>query len=304
MTNTEKILSVDFAALRTLQFVFELGSFSRVADKLGQTQSNVSYTIARLRESFDDALFVREGATMVPTERCRAIVFETSKMLEDFQAVAAQVDFSPETADGQVTIACNHYERMIILPALISVLRTDAPGIRIRVLNSHARGEEQLKRGECDVLIGPMQVVGDKIFKRLLLDDEYVCIMDKRNPLSGSDLTVANIGSANHISIRFPGGWRPPYLKRLETAGIEIAPKLELSEYGDIGGYVRGTDLIAFAPNMIAERLGGGLVKKKLPFEVPLKIDLFWTTRTHQSPLHLWVRSAIATAANEFLTGR
>ncbi len=298
MTNIEKILGINFSALRTLQFVFELRSVSKAADKLGLPQSNVSYTIARLRDSFGDPLFVREGIGMTPTDRCKEIVRETSKMLEDFQAVATQADFSPETAEGQVTIACNHYERMIILPEVIGILRSSAPGIQLRVKNSHARGEKQLKRGECDMLIGPLQFGGDKIYKRRVLDDTYVCIMDKTNPLAKTDLTAASIGSANHVSIRFPGGWQP--LNRLEEIGVELAPKVELSEYGDIRGYVRGTDLIAIVPNMIADRLESGLHKVELPFEIPLEIDIFWTTRTHLSPLHLWVRSAIASVVQGF----
>lgn len=301
MSTKEKLLRLDFAALRTLQFVFELGSFSKAADKLDQTQSNVSYTIARLRESFDDPLFVREGAIMVPTERCRSIVLETSKMLETFQAVATQTEFSPETADALVTIACNHYERMVLLPPLIRFLRSKAPGIRLQVLNSHALGEEQLKRGECDVLLGPMQFSGDKIFKRRIIEDGYVCIMDSKNPLCSKDLTIASIGNANHILLRLPGGWRPPYLSRLETAGVEVTPNLELSEYGDIGGYVLETDLIAFVPNMIVNRLDARLIKRELPFEAPLMIDLFWTKRTHLSPLHRWIRSTIATTAKNAL---
>ena len=297
MTRNEKILGIDFASLKTLQFVFELESFSKAADKLGQTQSNVSYTIARLRDSFSDPLFIREGTNMVSTERCRAIVLETSKMLEDFQAIVDKADFSPSTANGLVTIACNHYERMIILPKLISILHSKAPDIRIRVLNSNARGEEQLKRGESDILIGPLQFNGDRIYKRRILDDSYVCIMDKNNPFAHRHMTTADLGSANHIVIRFPGGWLPPYLHSLKSLGVVVTPKLELSEYGDIGGYVRGSNLIAFIPKLIAKGLDNELVKKELPFNVPLKIDIFWTARTHQSPLHLWVRSAIASAA-------
>ncbi|PHS19361.1 MAG: LysR family transcriptional regulator [Blastopirellula sp.] len=297
MDSKQKILSVDFAALRTMQFVYELGSFSRTAEKLGQTQSNVSYTIARLRDCFDDPLFVRAGAEMIPTERCRAIVLQTSRMLEDIQSVAFETDFSAATARGQVTISCNHYERVTILPSFIRTLRDRAPGIVLRVINSHARGEEQLKRGECDLLIGPVQFFGDKVYKRHVRTDQYCCIMDRENPLCETTMTLEDYEAVNHILIRFSGGWRPLYLSKFEANGINIAPTIELSEYGDIGGYIRGTDLVAIIPSLIADQLGDWVVRKKLPLDVPIEIDIFWTTRTHQSPLHKWIRSTIATAS-------
>ena len=291
---TEKELSIDFAALRTLRYVFELRSFSRAAEKLGQTQSNVSYTVSRLRECFQDPLFVREGTGMAPTERCRSIVLKTSAMLEEYQAIVSQTDFVPATASGTVTVSCNHYERLTILPSLIRNLRENAPGVQLRVINSHGRGEEQLKRGECDILIGPMQFVGEAVYKRHLWTDRYCCVMDAQNALSQSRIEAEDFRKTRHVVVQFPGGWRTPYIEKFEAQGINLRILVALSEYGDIGGYVKGTDLIAIMPVRIAEKLGDQLVQKKLPIPASVEIDLFWTARTHQSPLHKWIRSAIA----------
>ena len=97
------ILKVDFAALRTLQYVHDLESFSRAAQRLGQNQSTVSYTIARLRKVFDDPLFVREGNGVTATDRCRVIVGHAARFLEEFQGIAGAADFDPATAEGMVT---------------------------------------------------------------------------------------------------------------------------------------------------------------------------------------------------------
>ena len=297
MISKNKILSLDFAALQTLHFVYELGSFSQAAEKLGQTQSNVSYTVARLRECFDDPLFVRERRHMVPTERCRAVVAEAKKLLETFQGLATVNQFEPSTAADSVTLSCNHYERMTILPGLLRRVRKEAPGITLRVVNSHALGEEQLKRGECDLLLSPVQFSGERIFKRNIRNDRYCCIMDPQNPLAGKKLTLGDIGKSNLITLNFPGNWRPLYFSHLEAAGVKISSTVELSEYGDIGGYVSGTDLVAIVPYQIAVRLNTEIVHNALPVDVPIKIDMFWTLRTHHSPMQKWMRSLIAAEA-------
>lgn len=293
MLATDRLLKTDFAALRTLQFVHDLGSFSHAAEQLGITQSNVSYTVSKLRAAFQDPLFVREGNQMVPTARCTEIVQYATGILEEFQGIAKDTTFEPDTARDVVTISCNHYERMTLLPQLLRILRREAPGLKLRVLTSHARGDEQLKRGECDLLIGPMQTIGEQVFKRRLLSDDYQCIMDTDNPLAKEPLTIESLALAKHILIRFSGSWRPVYLPTLEAMGVTIRPTIELSEYGDIGGYVRGTDLIAVVPRRMADLIDQDLARRDLPFSVPLTIDLFWTTRTHRSPLFIWLRDQI-----------
>ena len=62
--------SIDLAALSMLSLVFEKKSFSAAAESLGASQSTVSYTVEKLRKTFNDPLFVRKGEKIVPTLRC------------------------------------------------------------------------------------------------------------------------------------------------------------------------------------------------------------------------------------------
>ncbi|MEX3011828.1 LysR substrate-binding domain-containing protein [Hoeflea sp. TYP-13] len=298
----QDILKVDFAALRTLQYVHDLGSFSKAAHRLGQNQSTVSYTVARLRKVFDDPLFVREGNGVAATDRCRVIVAHAAKFLEEFQGVARRQTFDPATAQGLVTVSCNHYERVTILPRLIQQLRRLAPGIRLRVLSSSAVGEEQLKRGECDILLGPVQISGEHMYKRKVRTDRYVCIMDRDNPFTETRFDFDAYQSANHAVITYVGNWRPFYLDALEARGGVIRKVIELSEYGDLEGYITGTDLIATVPNEIAEMFSDRIARLPLPFDVSLEVDLYWTMRTHQSAMQKWVRELIAADVSETAT--
>lgn len=293
----QDILKVDFAALRTLQYVHDLGSFSKAAHRLGQNQSTVSYTIARLREVFDDPLFVREGNGVAATDRCSDIVAHAAKFLEEFQGVARRRTFDPASAEGVVTLSCNHYERVTILPRVIRQMRRQAPAIRLRVLSSSAVGEEQLKRGECDILLGPVQISGEHMYKRKIRTDRYICIMDRDNPLTKQRFDFDAYQSANHAVITYVGNWRPFYLDALEARGGMIKKMVELSEYGDLEGYIAGTDLVATVPNRIAEMLSERIARVPLPFDVPLEIDLYWTMRTHRSAMQKWARELIATEA-------
>lgn len=292
-------LKTNFASLQVLQYVHDFGSFSTAAEKLNVTQSTVSYTIARLRGIFKDPLFAREGNQVVPTLRCKTIVGHVSGLLAEFEGLTNEPEFSPASATGTIAISCNHYERMTILPAFIRSVRAQAPLLKLKFITSSALGEDQLKRGECDLLIGPVQLSGEHIFKRHVRLDTYVYVMDRNNPLTQKPLTIDTLKHAHHLVVQFSGDWQPLYIDALKTHGVRLEPMVELSEYGDIASYLKESDLIACMPRQLANRLDPDLRRVEAPISVPLEIDLFWTTRTHHSKLHAWVRQILVTSARE-----
>ncbi len=58
---------MDLNLLRVLTTVFETQSVTVAAERLYITQPSVSYALKRLREEFNDELFVRNNSGMAPT---------------------------------------------------------------------------------------------------------------------------------------------------------------------------------------------------------------------------------------------
>ncbi len=57
----------DLNLLKVFLALIEEGSVTSAGDRLGQAQSTVSHSLARLRESFNDPLFVRSVRGLEPT---------------------------------------------------------------------------------------------------------------------------------------------------------------------------------------------------------------------------------------------
>lgn len=290
-------MTVDFTALRVLRLVHDYGSFSRTAEALGVTQSSVSYTIDRLRRAFDDPLFVRQGAGIVPTDRCEDIVREAARMLDEFVALTAPRAFEPARAEAVVTLSCNYYERATLVPLLVRRLRSMAPGLKLRVITSTVRGREQLSRGESDLLISPVQIKDAGFYGRHLLADHYVCVMAADNPLGHAPLDVAGFAAAPQVVVTYGGNWRSRYLVEMEAAGLVPNMALELPSPATLGAILPGTDLIATVPLRTARFFGAGLKVVDCPFPAPFGIDLYWTARSHHAPMHRWLRAQIAQIA-------
>ena len=64
-----KISSFDLNLFVILNAIYTEGSLTKAAEVVGITQPAVSNALARLREKFNDDLFVRTGSGMVPTIR-------------------------------------------------------------------------------------------------------------------------------------------------------------------------------------------------------------------------------------------
>jgi DNA-binding transcriptional LysR family regulator len=292
-------LAVDFAALRVLRLVHDYGSFSRTAEELGVNQSSVSYTIDRLRRAFGDPLFVRQGAGIVATDRCDEIVREAARMVDAFVALSTPRAFDPARAEATMILSCNYYERATLVPALLRRLRSVAPGLKLGVITSTVRGREQLSRGESDMLVGPVRINDAGFFSRRMLSDHYVCVMAQDNPLGDAPLDVEGFAAAPQAVVTYGGNWRSSYLVEMEAAGLSPNMVLELPSPATLREILPGTDLIATVPLRTARSFGAGLRIVPCPFPAPFEIDLYWTARTHHSPMHRWMRGLMAQIATE-----
>lgn len=296
-------LSIDFAALRTLRMVYGHGSFSRAAESLGVTQSTVSYTVDRLRRAFQDPLFVRQGSRVVPTQRCIEVMNTVSRMIDDFAALSQPAAFDPSKARTQVTLSCNYYERVTVIPGLMRVLRRVAPGLRLNILSSTVRGKQQLDRGESDILIGPIRIEDNSYFRRRLLNDHYVCIMAPDHPLAGRALDALTYLQAPHATVTYGGTWRSRYLLEIEAQGQGLNTVVEVPSPANLPDLLSGTDLISTVPMRTALAFGDAVHISACPFPAPFDIDLYWNGRTHHSAMFRWLREQLAKVATDLSAG-
>ena len=293
--------ALDFAALRTLRLVFAHGSFSRAAETLGVTQSTISYTMSRLREVFSDPLFVRQGAGMVPTDRCNEIVAQAGELIDRFETLTAQRQFDPAEASVEIGLSCNFYERVTILPHVTRILRREAPGIKLKVISSSAQGKQQLLRSESDLLIGPIRIEDSGYYRRSLLREEYTCVMDPSNPLARTPLTIERFVKAPQVVVNYGGSFRSRFLVVMEASGHLPNTVMEVPSPANLPDILVQTDMIATVPSRIAQMFGDAVISVPCPFPAELSIDLYWTARTHVSAPHMWLRSKIAEAASRIV---
>lgn len=295
---TKDLSGIDLAQLRILRLVHRIGSFSAAAEDLGIAQSSVSYAIGRLREAFDDPLFVRQGARVVATDRCHEIVEDVSKMLDRLQDLAERRAFDPAVTEAEITVSCNAYERLILMPPLVRQVRRVAPGLRVNIKTAFTDGHRHLLDGSADLVVGPVEVRESGIYSEPLMPEHYVCVLDPANPLA-DHLTEEVYLNAGHLVVTYGGAWRSPYQRALEARGHELKRIVGTPSLADLPSLLAGTDLVATVPSRIGHSFNDRGRVVDCPFSVPFDIHLQWAARSNASPLNTWLRDVLTTIAAE-----
>ncbi|WP_394180666.1 LysR family transcriptional regulator [Yoonia maritima] len=286
-------MTIDFRSLEILISVYRHNSFTRAADDLEINQSVVSYTIEKLRGVFNDPLFAREARSLIATPRCEEAVTEAIDLVQRFTQLTAARDFDPKESAGTITIACNYYERVLIIPQVVHAIQKQAPNLKIEIVDSSYLGHDRLLRMEADLLIGPFQQLGAAFYGRKLYDDRYVCLMDPAHPLAHTTLTLEQYLPLDHIYITYGGKWKSRYMQVLEQEGREISIAIKVPSPAGIQSLIAGTNFVATVPERLSREIGDGLHIAPCPVPTPIDIQLVWTTRTLNSPMHKWVRDLI-----------
>ena len=88
-----KISSFDLNLFVILNAIYTEGSLTKAAEVVGITQPAVSNALSRLRDKFNDDLFVRTGSGMVPTQK-------TENMINDVQSALTLIQQSVNEPDA------------------------------------------------------------------------------------------------------------------------------------------------------------------------------------------------------------
>ncbi len=285
---------LDFRSFHILSVVYRERSFSRAAEELGVSQSMVSYAIEKLRRVFDDPLFVRESGQTLPTARCEEVVAYALDLMAGFEAIRARPEFDPASATDRITIACNYYERSIMIPALVATLRREAPNLQLEVVDASGRGHQRLLDGEADLLIGPYRRQDVSLYERMLLTDSYACLMDAAHPSAGSSPDLPTYLGFEHIVITYGGLWVSPYVQEIESAGHRLQVALRVPSPAGIDRLVAGSSLVATIPRRLALLQDPALAITGCPIAAPIEVKMVWSARTHRSAVLQWVRDLVS----------
>lgn len=296
------INSIDLNLFLVFQAIYATRSVTLAGDRLGMTQSAVSNALKRMRERFNDALFVRSADGMVPTpvaERLIAPIEEGIACL--VQAVDQGRTFEPDASSRTFRIAVNDIGQLVMMPELLSVARGVAPGVRFETVDvSMADARQRMLHGQIDIALGSWEPMGPSFYQQRLFDETFVVLMSKGSPLGTREsIELDDYLAAEHIAYRPQGTTDSQLQHTLDRAGALDRRRVVLTAAHSLGlsSIVAASGLLLTAPARLAKAMVASrtdLHAVNAPFEVmPFEIRQQWHERFHQDSGNRWLRELI-----------
>jgi DNA-binding transcriptional LysR family regulator len=271
---------------------------SKVAEEFGMTQPGVSNALAKLRRLFEDDLFLRTPAGMVPTPFAEQLAEPVAYALAMIQSgLNQQLTFDPRKVKGEMTIGMTDIGEIVFLPKLLQRLSQAAPGVRLSTLrNTGINLREEMEAGKVSLAIGYLPQLKSGFFQRRLFHQRYVCLFRKGHRLEKRAPAMTEFASAEHLVIVSSGTGHGKVDELMEREGIERIIRLTIPHYVGVGHILSGSNLVATVPEQLAIELSEpfGLVYRPHPVMLPpISINMFWHAKMHRAPANRWLRGMI-----------
>ncbi len=294
--------------LRLLLSVYNSGQLTTAARENGLSVSAASRQLARMKEEFEDPLFLRTGTGLVPTAYLRSIIGKVKTALEAVDSIAEPEVFAPEKLRGTFRILCpDNGFASFIAPAIARITR-QAPhlGIEIDYLPAAPVAAEMLRSGQADLCISPCPPQDSDIFSSDLACLQYALLMNASHPLAAMvrEGRVPTIGQLAPFAQVVPTFYNLsqvfPAYERLREVGATIinAPYLMTSPL-----IALDSDAIVWMPSTVLRIWSriGDVIWSPIPEEIEPNATpkLFWSTRGHTQLGNQWVRSIIISVAHD-----
>jgi DNA-binding transcriptional LysR family regulator len=290
--------SLDLNLLVMLETLVSERSVSGAALRLGLTQSAVSHALRRLRETFNDELFVRSAKGMEPTPRAIEMADATRSAIEKIgAAIDRSATFDPATAVRSFNLRISEYVSSHLLQRLCPVLRKLAPGIQISA--AHFTGgprEDEIVGDEIHVRLGSSPRQPEQDNRLRVLQEHFVVLMAKSNPARARKMTLSLYASLPHVKVAGTIGTNV-IDDALKVRGLRRNIVYQVPSWRDARHIVGATDLVAAIPARWGLDRDSARRCAISPFplnDVTFAIDLEWHSRFSRDPAHAWLRSLIA----------
>lgn len=299
-------LSIDLNLLRTFVAVYRARNITRAAKTLHLSQPAVSHALGRLRNHFDDPLFVRTRSGVAPTRLAISVYAEVNGPLS--QIVASTEDltrFDPATSTRRFRIALTDLGEAGLLPRILRVTGNAGSGIQIETVpfDIETAAQDVLSR-HIDAAIGSSPVRGP-VAQEVLFHDRYGCLVPEDLEAQDGVVSVDDLRRLPEVRVGPSAGHRT-MTEAVTTLGAGIlldVPHVEVNRFTSLPPIVAQCGFFAVVPvgafSSLIPRLEGTKLLE-LPFSSPhTGVHLIAHRDAESSSAHVWFLGAIREALSD-----
>jgi LysR family nitrogen assimilation transcriptional regulator len=240
--------------LRDFQYfisIAEMGSFSKAAMAHNIAQSALSRRIRELESDLGVTLFYRNGRGAVMTEVGQTFLSRARRVMADVAQIRHDLSEDQDRVQGAVTFGVPPSVGLVLLSPLLAQIRTDFPGIQMRVLEGFSGYvAEWLASGRVDLAV--LYKVRAGTFpdtEHLLFEDMYLVSARDAPPLGqGSTVRLRDLEGEDLALPGHPHGLRILVDEACARAQVTLSVAMELETLPTIRGLVANGTIRTILP--------------------------------------------------------
>jgi DNA-binding transcriptional LysR family regulator len=289
---------IDLNLLVVLDAIFTEGGITKAGEKLHLTQPAISHALGRLRQLFDDPLFVREGRRMVPTPLARSLMQPVRRALHSLEVTLNEVQqFDAATTQRHFTVGVRDVLEATVLPPLMARIAEAAPSVDVSAVRADRRTlESELAAGSLDAALDVLLPLSDDIRHQRISMDRLVVVARKQHPIASKKLDLAAYLRAHHVLVSSRRTGQSLEDVELNRQGFRRRIRLRCQHYFAACRVVAETDLLLTMPERYARIANRQYNNRILPFpmEMPsMDAYLYWHASVENEPASRWLREQL-----------
>jgi DNA-binding transcriptional LysR family regulator len=300
---TYSLASFDLNLLVAFDAMMQERSVSRAASEIGISQPGMSNALRRLREIFNDELFVRSSEGMVPSGTALMLAEMIRPGLSQIrEGIQQNIAFDPARTTRRFVIGTTDGGSMLGLPRFARWLLAECPKASLQVVDIGA-GDlvDRLLAEEMDLAISAPEISHPAITYRMVMTFPYVVIVDGGSEVARSGaLTVEDIARLPHVTFT-----ASPIEQQLDgllaERGLTRRVAVSIPHLWAIPSMVAGSNMIAILEAGVVQtsphRQNVAVYDDPLGLP-PSRAGLAWNARHDNDPGHRWLRERILALAH------
>ncbi|MBY6235308.1 LysR family transcriptional regulator [Vibrio harveyi] len=195
--------TLDLNLLRTFIILHQERNMRRAAERLFVSQPAVSKALQRLRDHFEDELFVKTHHGLRATEYANDLAESLAPLLDDISiTINGSRAFNPLEMNGTVKIALAPFILSSYASEIFQAIRQAAPHVQIHLLNWSRSTMEEIIKDE--VVLGVNYEINHapkELLTKMIVKDEFCAYVRKDHPLQGHRLQISDCNDLEFATV-------------------------------------------------------------------------------------------------------
>ncbi|MFM2587328.1 LysR family transcriptional regulator [Vibrio sp. TBV020] len=184
--------NLDLNLLRTFIILHQERNMRKAAERLFVSQPAVSKALQRLRDHFDDELFVKTHTGLRATEYANTLADSISPLIDELSsAINASTEFEPHELTGTLKVALAPFILSSFASEIFSAIRSQAPNVQVHLLNWSKSTMQEIINNEVQLGVhyeishAPKELIAKKIAQ-----DSFSAYIRKDHPYDQDTISL------------------------------------------------------------------------------------------------------------------